>query len=291
MKTTFFRVTLKITLVAAVGLACANIGRAQGAFAPAVAQSPTQGTNDNSSATPVPDKLLVNYVEAGGSYENLSNGFGRWDGGYARGVLVTGNNTWNGEINGQQEFGDSGVYMAAGDTYNFNSNWFGALTLGSSVGGFFWPKFRADGFINRKWSSRKQFITTFGAGYYMAKDVHRDSSVFFGSTYYFTKPWIVEEGIRFNLSSPGAVFSPAGFVAITEGSDKHHYVTANLGFGEEAYQIVGPATVLTRFESQTGTLTWRQWLGKKWGFNLVADYYHSPFYHRDGGSIGFFREF
>ncbi len=76
-----------------------------------------------------------------------------------------------------------------------------------------------------------------------------------------------------------------------KGRNKHHYVTVNAGFGEEAYQIVGPNTVLSRFLSQNLTITWRQWTGKNWGFNFVADYYHSPFYQRGGGSFGFFKEF
>ncbi|HKV05824.1 MAG TPA: YaiO family outer membrane beta-barrel protein [Candidatus Acidoferrales bacterium] len=254
------------------------------------ATSPQQPA-ENTPAAPVPEKILTDFVEVGASYRQLSNNFGDWSGGYARGVLTTGNNIWNAEINGQHEFGDAGVYMAAGDTYNFNSDWYGALTLGSSVGGFFWPRFRADAFVNRKWSARKQFITTLGYGYYASKDVHRDQSVFLGTTYYFQKPWIIEDGIRFNVSNPGVVFSPAGFVAVTEGSNKHHYVTVNAGFGEEAYQLVGPSAVLARFESQNMTITWRQWTGKNWGFNLVADYYHSPFYQRGGGSFGLFKEF
>ena len=241
--------------------------------------------------TPAPEKILTNYVEAGGSYRQLSNGFGRWSGGYARGVLAQGKNIWSGEVNGQHEFGDAGVYLAAGDTYNFNSDWYASLTLGSSVGGFFWPRFRVDAFVNRKWAERKQLITTFGFGYYAAKDVHRDRSFFLGTTYYFQGPWIIEDGVRFNISNPGTVFSPSGFVAVTEGRNKQHYVTVNAGFGQEAYQLIGPTAVLTRFASQTLTITWRQWAGKNWGFNLVADYYHSPFYQRGGGSLGLFKEF
>jgi YaiO family outer membrane protein len=236
-------------------------------------------------------KQLTNDVEAGGDYLTLTNGFGYWAGGYARGVLTTGNNIWNAEVNGQHEFGDAGVYLAAGDTYNFNPDWYGSLTAGSSVGGFFWPRFRTDAFINKKWMDRKQLITTFGIGYYAAKDVHRDHSFFLGSTYYFTKPWILEEGIRFNISNPGSVFSPAGFVAVTQGRNQQHYITLRAGFGVEAYQLVGPTVTLTDFESQTLTVTWRQWVGKNWGVNLVGDYYHSPFYIRGGTSLGFFREF
>ena len=254
-------------------------------------QSSPQAPGTDLPVTQPAEQILTNFVEAGGSYRQLTNSYGDWSGGYARGVLTTGKNIWTAEVNGQHEFGDGGVYLAAGDTYNFNSDWYASLTLGSSVGGFFWPRFRADAFANRKWGVRKQFITTLGYGYYASKDVHRDQSVFIGTVYYFRGPWIVEDGVRFNVSNPGVVFSPAGFVAVTEGRNKHHYVTANVGFGQEAYQIVGPSTVLTRFPSQNMTITWRQWAGKNWGFNLVGEYYHSPFYERGGGSFGFFKEF
>jgi len=271
------------------GAASANASSANLAAANPEQASPQQPGADVPPQTG--PKQLTNYVEAGGDYLGLTNGFGYWTGGYARGVVTKGNNILNGEINGQHEFGDAGVYLAAGDTYNFNPDWYGSLTAGSSVGGFFWPRFRADAFINKKWMSRKQLITTFGFGCYAAKDVHRDHSFFLGSTYYFTKPWILEEGIRFNISNPGSVFSPAAFVAVTQGRNQQHYITVRAGFGKEAYQLIGPTVALTDFESQTFTVTWRQWVGTNWGFTLVGDSYHSPFYARGGASIGFFREF
>lgn len=267
-----------------VGVTSANL-----ASTPPEQASPQQPGAD---VPPQPGpKQLTNYVEAGGDYLGLTNSFGYWVGGYARGVVTQGNNIWNAEVNGQHEFGDAGVYLAAGDTYNFNPDWYGSLTAGSSVGGFFWPRFRADAFINKKWMGRKQLITTFGFGYYAAKDVHRDHSFFLGSTYYFTKPWILEEGIRFNISNPGSVFSPAAFVAVTQGRNQQHYITVRTGFGKEAYQLIGPTVALTDFDSQTLTVTWRQWVGTNWGINLVGDSYHSPFYVRGGASFGFFREF
>ncbi len=236
-------------------------------------------------------KQLTNYVEAGGDYLRLSNSFGYWAGGYARGTVTNGKNIWNAEVSGQHEFGDAGVYLAAGDTRTFNPDWYGSLTAGSSAAGFFWPRFRADGFINKKWMGRKQLITTLGYGFYAAKDVHRDNSFFAGSTYYFVKPWILEEGIRFNVSNPGSVFSPAAFVAVTQGRNKQRYVTLRVGFGKEAFQLIGPTVILSDFESQTLTVTWRQWIGKNWGANLVGDYYHNPSYKRGGATLGFFREF
>jgi len=269
-----------------------------------VAQVQAQGNTPSGDSGPVPaaeqavstqseaeTKLLTNYVETGGSYLTLTNGYGYWGGGYAKGVYQSGANVWNAEFNGQHEFGDAGVYMAVGDTHTFNPDWYGALTFGTSAGGFFWPRFRTDAFLNRKLLGRKQWIATGGFTYYAAKDVHRDQIFYLGSTYYFEKPWIVEEGIYFNVSNPGSVFAPAGFVAVTQGRNKQQYVTVRAGLGEEGYQLIGPTVSLTQFESQEVSITWRRWLGTNWGFNVVGEFYHNPFYTRGGSTFGFFKEF
>jgi len=258
------------------------------------AQAPVSGLTQNAPAPVVEQKspkLLNNYIESGGDYLQLSNSYGSWAGGYARSVYEQGRDVWNGEMNGQREFGDKGVYFAAGDTHTFSQNWYASLTAGSSVKGFFWPRFRTDAFLNRKLLSRQQWIATVGYGYYAAKDVHRNQDVYLGSTYYFSKPWIVEEGLYLGVSNPGAVFAPSGFVAVTEGTNKHQYLTARVGLGEEGYQLVGPTVTLAKFESEALTGTWRRWIGANWGINWVGDYYHNPYYSRGGSTLGLFKDF
>ncbi len=274
------------------GLVLSSAGWAQeNAFAPAPDQTSTQELTISNQQEAQPARILTNYVEVGGSYLPMTDKFGHVTGGYARASVMQGKNVWFGEINGQHEFADAGTYIAAGDTYTINNQWYGSLTLGSSIGGFFWPRFRADGFINKKWFERGQFITTAGFGYYASKDVHRDHSFYVGSTYYFSKPWIFETGAHFNLSNPGQVYSPSGFVAVTQGRDKHYFLTVRTGFGEEAYQLVGPTASLNDFTSQTFTVTWRKWVHKSWGVNIIGDFYHSPFYTKGGSLIGVFKDF
>jgi YaiO family outer membrane protein len=236
-------------------------------------------------------RTLTSSVEAGGSYSDLTSELGFWRSGYMNSVLSQGRNTWTAEIVGEREFGDAGTYFAAGDTHDFTSDWYGSLTLGSSAGGFFWPRFRGDVFINKKWLARKQWITTAGFGYYAAKDVHRDHSFYVGSTYYFGSPWILETGFRLNISNPGTVRAPSGFAALTQGRDHKHYLTIRSGFAEEAYQLTGPSAIISDFASQELTVTWRQWVRRNWGINLIADYYRNPYYIRGGSSIGIFKEF
>src|SRR6202011_5606165 len=119
-----------LTLILLVNIAVAWKANAQQVV---VSNDPTQSSPQMPGTTvpltPAPEKILTNFVEAGGSYRQLTNGFGHWSGGYARGVLASGKNIWNAEVNGQHEFSDGGVYLAAGDTYNFNSDWYGSLTL------------------------------------------------------------------------------------------------------------------------------------------------------------------
>jgi YaiO family outer membrane protein len=97
--------------------------------------------------------------------------------------------------------------------------------------------------------------------------------------------------VRWNISSPGSVFTQSQYVAVTQGRDKHHFVVLRAGFGREGYQVVGPANTLVDFHSQEASVTWRQWLKRPWGFNAVVEYYHNPFYQRAGVSVGVFREF
>src|SRR5579872_436969 len=77
-----------------------------------------------------PEKQLTNYVETGGEYLVLTNAFGMWSSGYLRTVISAGNNNLNGELDGEHEFGDSGIYFAAGDTYNFTPNTYVSITAG-----------------------------------------------------------------------------------------------------------------------------------------------------------------
>jgi len=283
--------------VAFAAILLASIAAMQADAQTVPAQSATTQSQESTPAPTIPaetvtsPKLLTNYIEGGGDYLGLTGGYGSWSGGYLRTVYEKKNNVWNGEINGQREFGDAGVYFGLGDTHTFSENWYGALTVGSSVKGFFWPRFRADAFMNRKLLAKRQLIATLGYGYYDAKDVHRNHYAYAGSTYYFTKPWVVEEGLYLGISNPGAVFAPSGFVAVTEGTEKHHYITIRTGFGEEGYQLVGPTILLTKFESQELTGTWRKWVGKEWGFDWVGDYYHNPYYSRSGVTAGLFKDF
>jgi YaiO family outer membrane protein len=231
-------------------------------------------------------------VETGLNHNSLSSSYPDENGAYLRGVLQRGKrNTWSAELVQQSEFGDRGVFYSFRNTHTISPDWFTHLSIGSSSGGFFFPRAVVNAVVNKKWNRRRDLVTSFGLGYNVAKDDHRDLSSSVGAAYYLRSPWIIEGGIRWNDSTPGAVLSQSQFIAITEGRNKKQYVTLRLGFGREAYELIGPATALADFPSREVSLTWRRWIKKDWGINLVGSYYHNPSYDRKGITIGTFKEF
>lgn len=232
------------------------------------------------------------FIEAGANYHTLSGNFGDWKGLYFKSEWQQDErNRWHGEILRQREFDASGTYAAGGVTHVFSPDWHSSLTVGSGTSVFFLPRLRVDAFLHRKWLEARNLILTVGAGYYDAHDVHRDRSAFLGATYYFESPWIVEGGVRWNWSDPGAISSSRAFVAVTRGTDKVRYVTLRYENGHEAYQLIGTDTALVDFRSDVVSLTWREWVRSRAGFNLVLEHYDNPFYRRQGAVFGVFKEF
>ena len=227
--------------------------------------------------------------EAGDLHYGLSNGYGTWNGVFLRGELhVDPINTWNAEIVNLREFGDQGTLFVIGNTHDFGPEWYTNTSVSSSNGGLFLPQLRLDAAINKKWLKRLNLITTAGIIAIKSKDVHVDNGLLLATSYYFEQPYILEGGIIFNHSNPGAVNSTAKYMALTYGAEKHRFLSLRYGFGEEAYQIVGGNNLLSDFNSNTLTATWRQWVQKDWGFQLRAESYHNPYYDRNGGEIGLF---
>jgi len=243
-------------------------------------------------AAPPAAFVPTGYVEAGGDFHSVTNHFGDWAGEYLKGqVQSDASNSWNGEALNQREFGATGAYGDIGNTHIFNEDWYTSVTAGAGDGGIYLPRYRLDAFLNKKWLDNRQFITTVGLGFDKAVDDHHDASAFLGATYYFQAPWIIQGGIRFNRSDPGNANSTSQFVAVTEGTNKHHFITLRYGFGEEAYQIIGPSTTLSDFHSQQLSLELRQWLSDDWGFNALGERYHNPSYDRTGITLGIFKDF
>lgn len=238
------------------------------------------------------DKIPDNTVQIDFSHKKLNNQYSNWNDLTLRAnVALDANNRFMAELSQQDHFDDQGVFAGIGYQHVWNNNWYGSVHAGTSSGGFFLPQARYDVFINRKWLEQRQLVTTLGAGYYQAKDVHADRNVLLSGRYYFTVPVIAEIGMRINQSNPGDIFSRRRFAALTYGRYRQHLLGVRYESGREAYQLVQENTVVSDFGSHEFALNWRQWLGSNTGVQLEASRYQNPAYRRSGLLAGVFYEF
>ena len=243
-------------------------------------------------AAETPRPVGHSFVELGAGGQQLTGGYPNGGTVYTRGVWQqNAGSVWNAEVARQQEFDDSGTLYVLGNTRDLSPDWFTRVGVGGSQGGFFLSRFQAEGAVNRKWGRHRELITTAGIDYHAAKDAHRDTGLFLGATRYFSSPWIVEGGVRWNWSDPGSVGSRSQFLALTYGRHGQQYLTLRVSSGREAYQLIGPEAALSDFGSREISLTWRRWVTPEWGVHLSGSQYRNPYYRRQGVSLGTFRAF
>lgn len=232
-----------------------------------------------------------NYVETGVNYHSASNNVGDWFGQFVKGEYQTDPwNRWNATIQHQEAFHDQGMYFGVGNTHTFNEDWYSDVGVGFGTDAVFLNRLRLDALLNRRWLPKRNLITTIGYSHYRSESPYRGNGLLASVSYYFDAPWIVQAGIRGDIGDPGSLFGYSAYAALTHGYYKRYFITGRVGWGREAYQIVGNS-VDTEFNSQTLGLNWRQWLGDDWGYNLAGEYYHQPAYHRTGGVVSVFKEF
>jgi YaiO family outer membrane protein len=238
------------------------------------------------------DRQVAGVVEAGASRAELTDGNASWSDQYLRGsAQVSPADRVSAEIVRQSHFADEGVFMGLGYTRILDDDWYATAGAGASDRGIFLPRLRLDGSAHRKWLDRRNLVTSLGVTYVVSRGPYRDVGLLLGATYYFESPWIVEAAARASQSSPGAMRSLRGLVAVTHGRDHRRYVTLRVEGGNEAWQVVAAKAVVVDFPSLEASLVWRQWLAGRWGVNLRAAHYRSANYDRTSVDLGVFGEF
>lgn len=238
------------------------------------------------------------YIEVGGGHSALTGGYADWNDFYARGVVSGGRNVINGEITRQGRFSSSGWFGGLGLTRTISENWYGQISAGTSVGGFFLPRYRTDALLNRKFLSHRQLVGTLGFGFDKSRTVNYDTRYQLGAAYYFQQPFILQAGIMWTYANPGSILARTQYFALSEGHQNEHFLSLRYSWGREGYEIVAPPTTFTptygtlfNFPVHDITGTWRQWIGPTWGVNFVVEQHQSPSYHRIGGAAGVFLDF
>ncbi len=230
-------------------------------------------------------------IESGVRYDNLSNSLDTWKSVHIKGFTHTSpNDYWHGEANFANKLDENGFLYALMYRRTISDDWFGVVSGATSSGGFFNPRYMIATQVGRKFAKGK-LISILGGGIYRAKDEHRDVFTTAEAVFYAPHGIVFQGGVRLNISSPGDAFSRYHNLSITKFKSSSYQVGAQVGFGNEAYEIIDPLTIYTDFNSWNTSLTGRAWIKNGWGVQASVSYYESDFYNRTGVSLGVFREF
>lgn len=241
------------------------------------------------AGSPPPRALL----DVGAEFQGLSGGFGGWRTTSAHLVMPKGaRDVWYAELAWSERFFQRATFASVANAHTLSARMYVFTAIAASGGdGWFYPRFRADAVLARKWGASGALVTGVGAGYYAYKDVHRDRSATASVAYHFGDGVVLEGGARGTWSEPGAVFAPGWFIAATAGRDGLRTVSMRVGAGREAYALLDPATEIVNFESGSVRATGREWVGAAWGISAAVEGYQNPLYRRMGGRLGVFRAF
>ena len=228
-------------------------------------------------------------IEVSGFAQSVTNGFGDWRGLRLRTVVPVGSSdVLYSEALTQRAFRDNGSFGSLGWQHTYGSDWITFASIGGGTGDFFFPDFRADFSISRKILPNRRILLGVGGSWIESKDVFRDRAVTASFTAYLSSDVVLEAGGRFNWSTPGRVPSQRGSMALTVGGLGRRYVIFRAAGGSEGFQLTGTEATERKFNSGEGSITWREWLSRDFGFVLGGEVYDNPFYTRTGAQVGFF---
>ncbi len=192
------------------------------------------------------------------------------------------------EILDERKFGSRGGIAGIGYTRVLSPDWYVTGAFASGHGGVNWAKTRVDLELSTKWAEQRDIVTR--AALYQARfDGNRsDRGLRLALVSYRPGPMVLEAGLTFNISEPGAVRSRMPFIAATFGREGDQYFSLRASRGSEAYQAIGVGQQLVDFNSRSLGVSWRRWIEPQWGVIAQAEFYRNPTYERATLGAGIF---
>lgn len=240
------------------------------------------------AAAQSPPALRGGMIELSGFAHRVTNDFGNWRGGRIRAVVPSGATVVYLEAVAQSAFRDDGQYGSAALQHGFGEAWIGFVAVGGGTGEFFWPELRVDASLARKLLPSRRLVMTVGGTWVRSKEVYRDRAATASVAAYLGSTAVLEVGGRFNWSTPGDVTSQRGHLALTLGRPGQRYLVLRGAAGSEAYQLTGSGATEQQFNSTEASVSWREWLGRRFGIVVGGEWYDNPFYTRTGVQLGLF---
>ncbi len=244
--------------------------------------------------TSIADAEDYKRIELSGSYERLSPSlYGEWK----TGTLAF----YHSPIRGfTYIIGLSGFSRKEGEALlshlasykDWTENIYTYTSISYGTNSVYLPQLRLDGEVYIKLGAKKNILPSVGLSYIKYHDVHRDTLISTGLTYY-ADGWNITYKHFLNRSEPGNVRSSADLISIGIGREKASWTYLDLSYGKQAYlatYLAIPEEV--RQNSLLIKFSHRRWLTQNWGITLGTNYFKlEKGYEKYGVEFGVFSEF
>ncbi len=235
---------------------------------------------------PLAGGLGGSWIEASALSQSVTNGYGNWQGMYARAVRPSTMSTYYLDALALRAFGERGAQIGATARHDVSPHVF--FVLGGSVGSGapIMPRARADGSLGLRFGQDRRLQATVGLSYVKSVTTLSDVAGVASLAWYAPHALVFEGGVRYNVSRPGDIRSHRFTGATTwTPSPKRSFSLRAIG-GSEGWQVINTTTTLQRFNSHELSVAWREKVSSQWALNAQLDQYSNPFYTRSGVTLG-----
>ena len=231
-------------------------------------------------------------LELGGEWATLNDGLGNWEGVYGTFSYAasTSDLLTLGAVYASR-FGEQGMEFTGSWQHDYNESNYQVFSLVGSTAALFWPSAGATTEYFHKFGNARDWVLGFGGGAYGYRTGNNDYFGVLEMIHYFAGGWVVEAGTQFNLSEPGDVAAPRGFAALTWLPAAGWELVLKVDGGDEAYQIVGPDDLQTRFQSLSVSEEAFVPVGGGRKIHARLEQYSNPYYDRWLGYLGVSQSF
>lgn len=152
------------------------------------------------------------------------------------------------------------------------------------------PKYRLDHDFYFKFGERKQWVGILGFTYIDYHDVHTDTIVSTGLTYYAPR-YNVTYRFFINNSDPGSINSHTHLLSVGYGAEKEYWTYFDISYGNQAYQSILEDSSFDE-DALNIQLKHRHWLTENTGiFGSIGAFKLDHGYDKYLFQIGYFKEF
>lgn len=193
-------------------------------------------------------------------------------------------------IERKKAFGEQASVLVGSYAWNLNEVNRLGLAMAFSDAASIAARWRFDAQYSRTLLPQRNLVASVGGFVSHTADGHSDRSLIGSAAWYFADRQVLEGGLRWAASNPGAQSAARAFGVYTYGAVGESTLSVRLEAGREAYQTLGDNVAVANFASREVAVAGRLWLNADAGLGLNAAHYRNPTYRKNTlGLVGFFR--